>query len=581
MFINSIGSSDRRFKTLYFKSGLNILVADRTESSAQGDSRNSVGKTSFIKILRYVMGGQLPGEFRAPELKEHSFYVNLKLPSSNKNNEDEVMVIRRVSPANKIEIRGWTLAPQKQIFSVEEWRALQEKYLFHIPELANRPTSAQLWGQLARTFFDNPIKTHSNEPDWESGVRIGHLLGFSAKILEHFQEVNRLNKRKKAIQGAVKEGAITYLSLNESQLQAELASARRQRDDAQASLASFKVEESYRYYQHNADNITAEIEQLNDEGLILERRNRQLEDALEQEVNSSASTELRKKLSRIYEEAEVVFPDVALRRYDEVVAFHESILRNRRFFLQQELNEVHSRLDEINSRRQELDTERAKLLRFLKEKVALDTFLIFQRNLAELEANVANLERRLEDAISIGKIDSIVKLKTAELVTSARAEIHERSASLDNSVSLFNKLGSEIYSDREAALHINVTDRGVLKITPQVSGHASTGVRNVETFMLDFTCLVSAIKGERTPKILVHDSHLFDAIDGRQIASCLNIGARLSDEHNFQYIVALNSDSIDLVEKQSDGAFDAGPYKMSRHLTDATEDGGLFGFRFN
>lgn len=166
-------------------------------------------------------------------------------------------------------------------------------------------------------------------------------------------------------------------------------------------------------------------------------------------------------------------------------------------------------------------------------------------------------------------------------MTSARAEIHERSASLDNSVSLFNKLGSEIYSDREAALHINVTDRGVLKITPQVSGHASTGVRNVETFMLDFTCLVSAIKGERTPKILVHDSHLFDAIDGRQIASCLNIGARLSDEHNFQYIVALNSDSIDLVEKQSDGAFDAGPYKMSRHLTDATEDGGLFGFRFN
>ena len=57
MFINSIGSSDSRFKTLYFKSGLNILVADRTESSAQGDSRNSVGKTSFIKILRYVMGG--------------------------------------------------------------------------------------------------------------------------------------------------------------------------------------------------------------------------------------------------------------------------------------------------------------------------------------------------------------------------------------------------------------------------------------------------------------------------------------------------------------------------------------------
>ena len=197
MFINSIGSSDSRFKTLYFKSGFNILVADRTESSAQGDSRNSVGKTSFIKILRYVMGGHLPAEFKAPELKEHSFYVNLKLPSVNKNDEDEVTVIRRVSPTTKIEVRGWTLAPEKQFISIEEWRTLQEKYLFHVPELTKRPTSGQLWGQLARIFFDNPIKTYGAEADWESGVRIGHLLGFSANILSRFQELDQLNKKKK------------------------------------------------------------------------------------------------------------------------------------------------------------------------------------------------------------------------------------------------------------------------------------------------------------------------------------------------------------------------------------------------
>ena len=523
----------------------------------------------------------MPAEFKAPELKEHSFYVNLKLPSVNKNDEDEVTVIRRVSPTTKIEVRGWTLAPEKQFISIEEWRTLQEKYLFHVPELTKRPTSGQLWGQLARIFFDNPIKTYGAEADWESGVRIGHLLGFSANILSRFQELDQLNKKKKAIKDAVKGGALTHLSLDESRLRAELASARRQRNDARESLASFKVEENYQDYQHKADSITAQIEQLNDEGLILERRSRQLEDALEQEVDSSDSIALRRKLSRIYEEAGIVFPDLALRRYDEVVEFHQSIVRNRRIFLQQELNEVRFRLNEINSRKQVLDTERSKLLRFLKENVALDTFLVFQRNLAELEVNVTDLERRLEDAINISKIDDTVKLKTAELVASARAEIHERSTSLDESVTLFNKLGAEIYSEREATLLVNVTDRGVLKITPQVSGHASTGVRNVETFMLDFICLIAAIKSGRAPKILVHDSHLFDAIDGRQIASCPNIGARLSAENNFQYIVALNSDFIDLVENQSDGAFDAKPYKMSKYLTDATEDGGLFGFRFN
>jgi uncharacterized protein YydD (DUF2326 family) len=60
----------------------------------------------------------------------------------------------------------------------------------------------------------------------------------------------------------------------------------------------------------------------------------------------------------------------------------------------------------------------------------------------------------------------------------------------------------------------------------------------------------------------------------------LNIGARLAEEHGFQYIVTLNSDFLTSVEAQSDGAFDAEPYMLSTRLTDETEAGGLFGFRF-
>jgi len=138
-----------------------------------------------------------------------------------------------------------------------------------------------------------------------------------------------------------------------------------------------------------------------------------------------------------------------------------------------------------------------------------------------------------------------------------------------------------IYTDRETTLLVAPTDKGILKVNPRVSGDASTGVRSVETFMLDIVCLISAIKSSRAPRILVHDSHLFDAVDGRLVASCLNIGARLADQHGFQYIVTLNSDDIESVEAQSDGAFDAEPYIISTRLTDATEEGGLFGFRFD
>jgi uncharacterized protein YydD (DUF2326 family) len=198
----------------------------------------------------------------------------------------------------------------------------------------------------------------------------------------------------------------------------------------------------------------------------------------------------------------------------------------------------------------------------------------------EHDAEVADLERRLESATSINEIDVRIKLQTAETVGAVRAEITERGESLDRPIFLFNELGTEIYTDREASLLISPSNRGNLNVKPQVSGDASDGIRSVETYLLDMVCLISGTENGRAPSILVHDSHLFDAIDHRQVASCLNIGARLAEQYKFQYIVTMNSDTLESVVKQSDGAFDPDPYRLPIHLTDESQEGGLFGFRF-
>lgn len=581
MFISSLGSTDSRFKTLTFKPGLNILVADRTESSDQGDSRNSIGKTSFVKVLRYVLGGDRSDELKAAELNDHSFNATLMLPSVNGREEETVSVTRTLTPATRVVVSGWSAIPGEQSIHVDDWRGLLAQHLFHIPDNVSRPTPGQLWAQLTRTYFGNPTKVNANEADWETGVRVGHLLGLSPEILAKAGEVDRLTRQGKAIRQAVREGALAHLSLDEAMLRAQLATTRRQRDRTAESIRAFKVNEQYAEHQEQADDLTASIQKLNDEGLALQRRSRELDEALRDEVDPAEDMELRARLTRVYAELGVVLPELVTRRYEEVANFHQSVVRNRRNFLQQELDAANARLAALDVERRALDSERSKTLHLLAETVALDTFLTAQRDLAKLEADVADLERRIEAAVSVSQIGDEVKLKTAELVTSVRAEIHERASSLDEPISLFGELGSEIYSDRQADLLVHTTDKGILKVTPHLSGDASTGVRSVETFMFDVVCLISAIKNNRAPGILVHDSHLFDAIDGRQVASCLNIGARLAEEYGFQYVVTLNSDFLDLVTAQSDGAFDAGPYIMTTRLTDATDDGGLFGFRFD
>lgn len=67
-------------------------------------------------------------------------------------------------------------------------------------------------------------------------------------------------------------------------------------------------------------------------------------------------------------------------------------------------------------------------------------------------------------------------------------------------------------------------------------------------------------------------------MDDRQVASCLNIGARLADKIGFQYIVTLNSDRLTAAENEG---FERRNYAIDPILTDAGETGGLFGFRFD
>ncbi|BCW68462.1 hypothetical protein NicSoilB4_32250 [Arthrobacter sp. NicSoilB4] len=579
MFLHNLGSTDKRFKTVGLHAGLNLLVAERMSDADGGDSRNSTGKSSFVRILRYLLGGNLPDEFKTEALSGHSFWGELSLPSANPAEEDRVYVRRSVSPTTRVNVSGWSRLTGTEDIHVDDWRVLLSEFVFNLPEDAVRPTLGQLWGQLVRTSFGKPTKSFPMESDWETGVKLGYLLGLAPEILLKAGELDKLVKQRKAIRGAIREGAISHLQLDEPSLRAELATTRRQRDRMQEDLRSFKVDEQYREHQKAADELSGSIQSLNDEALALDRRRGQIHHALEVDVDLSAGEELQRRLTRVYAEIGVVLPSEVNRRFDEVQAFHTSVLRNREVFLRDELTEVQERLKVAEKRRLDLDNERSSIMTLLRDSVALDTFLDAQRSFAQMEAAAADLERRLLSASEIGEIDNTIKLKKAETVSAVRAEIEERSTYLDGPIALFSELAAEIYSDRSARLLVSPTQNGLLEIEPKIDGDASDGIRGVETFLMDVVGLISGIENGRAPRILVHDSHLFDAIDHRQVASCLNIGARLADQYQFQYVVTMNSDFLASVE--SEGAFDRLPFVTELALTDANVTGGLFGFRFD
>ena len=139
----------------------------------------------------------------------------------------------------------------------------------------------------------------------------------------------------------------------------------------------------------------------------------------------------------------------------------------------------------------------------------------------------------------------------------------------------FESISSTLF-EKTGLLTVENTENGVaIDVTKQ--GDKSKGIKSMQIYCFDMT-LISLLR-EQGEKIdfLIHDSHLFDPVDSRQVAHALVTGKSLADQYNFQYIVTMNSDQIpyEYLPKE----FDVNSVIVEPRLTD-TDDGGLFGFRF-
>ena len=98
------------------------------------------------------------------------------------------------------------------------------------------------------------------------------------------------------------------------------------------------------------------------------------------------------------------------------------------------------------------------------------------------------------------------------------------------------------------------------------------------TFCFDLTAAVVARRGGRGPDFMVHDSHLFDGVDERQVAKALSLARQVCSEEDLQYVVTMNSDDLDKAERHGAGVVDC---IIEPRLTDEYDTGGIFGFRFD
>lgn len=564
MHLESLGSDDSRFKRLYFHDGLNLVLADKTMDSDSTDSRNGAGKSSIVRLLRYLLGGKAtPWTNMLKDYSEEEFWAIFSVDGRSH-------CVRRTAGSTEVTFDNATMG-------VTEWRLCAGTELLGFPKGHVKPTSGEIFGQLVRNQFDNPLKIDPHEKDQASGARVGFYLGVSEEALAKAAQASSFEANKKALGKAVRDGTIGGLGPDKAECRADLVALERDRSKLAEKLAHFKVDESYSEHQRLADELSQEISRLNDKGVALRRRVGDLEAASKEAVEPSSSADEEQRVRRLYREAGMTLPDAVLASFQEVLDFHKSVARNRALFLEGELRDARADLKDNDAVVKRLDGKRASLLDLLNSTMALDAYSKAQADVTDLDVQIARLNDRIIDFERLDDMDSSLKRMRLEAVDSVREELRENDAAVEEMTSVFVSICEEIYSDRKAKLSFDVDEKGVLRVTPKVDGDDSKGIKGADIFAFDLACVIVGSKAGVIPGFLVHDSHVFDAMDDRQLCSCLNIGARLSKEHGLQYIVLLNTDRLESAEEIG---FDRGEYPISTALTDRGENGGLFGARF-
>lgn len=181
----------------------------------------------------------------------------------------------------------------------------------------------------------------------------------------------------------------------------------------------------------------------------------------------------------------------------------------------------------------------------------------------------------LKTATDIEDAQPRLDMERAALTLKIGQNIEENAMIISKAIQRFESISSTLFEET-GLLTIENTTNGI-SIDVSKQGDKSKGIKSMQIYCFDMTLISLLREHGSNIDCLVHDSHLFDPVDSRQVAHALVTGKELAQKYNFQYIVTMNSDQIPYEYLPKD--FDIASMIVTPRLTD-TDDGGLFGFRF-
>ena len=556
--IHSVSANKASFKSVTFEKGLNLIVAERTKSETDKNSRNGVGKSTLFRIIDFCLGSDVnkPGTLMAKYLdgQEWEFSVELDIRGQR------VKVTRAVDNHKVVQVvgdvTGWPIHPDGlpiegfHTFTIDQWRKNLGWALFDLPNVDVRrrtgksddalamPSAREMLHFFIRKGYTSPL--HPSLYAKTDEMAISYLLGLNWEYVSRIGDVKKKESDAKTIESAAKL-ELEKWKKTQVMLRAECNYLESTLKDIKTQLDDFNVLPGYAEIEGRVNDLTVEIHGL--KNTVISEQGR-LKAA---KLNLDRAREALQPVDRIYAECGQVFPDAVKETLDRVIAFHEAVTGNRRLILEREIRRLEKSIAAANAKVRVLSEEKRAAMQILKTGGALAEYTKLVQRYTDMEKELQRKRDCLQHLSEAKASITALLAKKIEIAAEAKGEFEELRPTWDEAERFFNALAQEFYGSN-GTLGVEIVGekkRWGFKFDPNIESDDSAGIRKIMICSFDMTLFHQQRVCLRPIDFLIQDSEAFDSTDPRQVAKALLAANRISRELGGQCICAINSDKLD------------------------------------
>ncbi|HHV2202845.1 TPA: DUF2326 domain-containing protein [Escherichia coli] len=529
--------NDSLVREVTFKDGLNLIVNKRTSGK---DSGNSVGKSTLSRVLDYLFmssGHDIyhDAEF-GKDIPEIVSLINnnvLKFSLDFNTVENKKAVISRII----------SIDDKNSKYFLNDVEVDKKQYSEFIAQAVfglttDKPSLRNVSHKFIRNTNDKMQKTlnflHGNTTPDVYDLLYLFLFGFNGlPLIKKKGDFNKVIKKQKTYLAAYRNpNRETVLAKMIKPLKKEIAEAER-------NIKNFDFKDSHDESLKKLSEIQKNISDYSLSYASLNMRVRNIEESILSLKNNIIQL-VENDLMEIYNSAGIYFNGELKRTYEEMVLFHNDIIKNKISFLESELLKKKEEIETVNKKINDLHEQESSLFRTIKEPETLKSINQLFNKLTELRENLASIESNLS---RINDTNALIK-SLEDSREKLLLEIELAVQGLEKNIEIFNEffgdLTKEIYGERYIFDLSFDVDKGkcnfdISCVTTNSNGGKKKG--EITAFDLAYIKFVDKIKLKR-PTFVIHDS--IEDVDVNQIRDIFFEANNI----NGQYIVSILSDKF-------------------------------------